>query len=153
VKIASQRLRYFPPPNLCAFCALYGKFLRLFRIINLQTPFPAYPPDSWRANPFFSHPSRTPGVYTPPWSLRSELSAICPAFSCNSLVISRLQPLVTLFALFSALPPFVFNSLQPLFPKYPGWGTRGTAISACPLQAGLSSDDHLDLPVEPRSDR
>jgi hypothetical protein len=33
-----------------------------------------------------------------------------------------LQPLVPLFALFSALPSFVFNRLQPLFPKHPGWG-------------------------------
>jgi len=40
----------------------------------------------------------------------------------KSHVLSSLQPLVPLFALFSALRSFVFNRLQPLFPKHPGWG-------------------------------
>jgi hypothetical protein len=48
-----------------------------------------------------------------------------PASLClrgKSHVLSSLQPLVPLFALFSALRSFVFNRLQPLFPKHPGWG-------------------------------
>ena len=51
------------------------------------------------------------------------------AVSCNSFVVSSLQPLAALFALFSALPPFVFNHFQPLSPKHPGWG--GIAHPEC----------------------
>src|SRR5580765_5429947 len=32
----------------------------------------------------------------------------------------------SLFALFFQPLPFVFNSLQPLFPKHPGWGPTST---------------------------
>jgi hypothetical protein len=42
--------------------------------------------------------------------------------SHKSRPFSCLQPPCRLFALFSALVPFVFISLQPLFPKHPGWG-------------------------------
>jgi hypothetical protein len=45
-----------------------------------------------------------------------------PARGGKSHVLSSLPPLCPLFALFSALPSFVFNRLQPLFPKHPGWG-------------------------------
>ena len=38
----------------------------------------------------------------------------------KSHVLRNLQPLCLLFALFSALPSFVFKSLQPLFAKHPG---------------------------------
>jgi hypothetical protein len=44
-----------------------------------------------------------------------------PCLRGKSHVLSSLQPLVPLVALFSALPSFVFNRLQPLFPKHPGW--------------------------------
>ena len=40
----------------------------------------------------------------------------------NSLVCIDLPPLCPLFALFSAFVSFVFNRLQPLFRKHPGWG-------------------------------
>jgi hypothetical protein len=40
----------------------------------------------------------------------------------NSCVCIGLAPLWRLFALFSALVPFVFNGLRPLFRKHPGWG-------------------------------
>src|SRR6266436_580798 len=45
-----------------------------------------------------------------------------PCRGGKSIVFRRLLPLSRLFALFSALPPFVFNRLQPLFAKYRGWG-------------------------------
>jgi len=40
----------------------------------------------------------------------------------KSIVFRYLPPLFPLFALFSALPPFVFNRLRPLFLKHPGGG-------------------------------
>jgi len=49
-------------------------------------------------------------------------ASVSPCLCGKSHVLSSLQPLVPLFALFSALPSFVFNRLQPLFPKHPGWG-------------------------------
>jgi hypothetical protein len=54
--------------------------------------------------------------------LQIPLRSPCCAFSRNSLISSRLQPLAPLFALFSAPLPFVFNHFQPLFPKHPGVG-------------------------------
>jgi hypothetical protein len=54
--------------------------------------------------------------------LQIPLRSPCCAFSRNSLISSRLQPLAPLFALFSAPLPFVFNHFQPLFPKHPGLG-------------------------------
>src|SRR6266478_3508073 len=46
----------------------------------------------------------------------------------KSRVLINLLPLCCLFALFSALPSFVFKSLQPLFAKRPGWGGRGDLL-------------------------
>src|SRR6266478_5180258 len=46
----------------------------------------------------------------------------------KSRVLINLQPLCLLFALFSALPSFVFKSLQPLFAKHPGWGVAATFL-------------------------
>jgi hypothetical protein len=46
----------------------------------------------------------------------------------NSFVCTGLPPLCPLFPLFSALAPFVFNRLQPLFPKHPGGGYRCGAV-------------------------
>jgi len=40
----------------------------------------------------------------------------------NSFVYKSLAPLCHLFAPFSASVSFVFNRLQPLFQKHPGWG-------------------------------
>ena len=42
----------------------------------------------------------------------------------NSFVYKSLPPLCRLFALFSALAAFVFNRLQPLFPKHPSGGQQ-----------------------------
>jgi hypothetical protein len=128
VKIASQRLWPYLPPNLCVLRAHCGESLRPFRIITLRIALPV--------TPLFSQPSALPGGVSPLWPQRYALGALlCRAFSCNSFAVNGLQPLAPLFALFSALPPFVFNHFQPLFRKYPGWGVpfqSGTAISGCP---------------------
>jgi hypothetical protein len=42
----------------------------------------------------------------------------------NSFACKGLPPLCRLFALFSALAAFVFNRLQPLSTKHPGYGVR-----------------------------
>jgi hypothetical protein len=42
----------------------------------------------------------------------------------NAFVYKSLAPLCPHFAPFSASVSFVFNRLQPLFQKHPGWGTR-----------------------------
>jgi hypothetical protein len=48
-----------------------------------------------------------------------------PAFRhANSFAFKSLPALCRLFALFSAFVSFVFNRLQPLFPKHPGYGVR-----------------------------
>jgi len=59
----------------------------------------------------------------------SFASALSCAFSllgarkhANSFVCIGLEPLCRLFAPFSAHGSFVFNRLQPLFRKHPGWG-------------------------------
>jgi hypothetical protein len=60
------------------------------------------------------------GVYDP--LQRPQRSGIQALGSVNSFACKQLQPLSPLFALFSALPSFVFNRLQPLLRKHPGWG-------------------------------
>ncbi len=45
-----------------------------------------------------------------------------PGRGSKSHVLRALQPLCRLFALFSALPSFVFKSLEPLLPKHRGGG-------------------------------
>ena len=58
------------------------------------------------------------GVYKPPISLRT------PCLCGKPIVFRCLPPLSPLFALSSPLPSFVFNRLQPLLRKHPGWGGR-----------------------------
>jgi len=80
--------------------------------IHLQTPFPA--------TPLFAHPYKTTGV---------SQEGIIPTGS--ALAVQR-EPQATSFQQFAAswsllplfwnLPSFVFNRLQPLFPKYRGYG-------------------------------
>src|SRR5229473_711354 len=61
---------------------------------------------------------------------KSNLSPLCFQLLAHSF---------SLFALFSALPPFVFNSLRTLFAKHPGWHTpsgprplhRGAKMPLC----------------------
>src|SRR5216684_5160075 len=64
----------------------------------------------------------------------------------KSHVLSSLQPLLPLFALFSALPPFVFNRLQPLFPKHPGGG--GYPNTSAPTFASAVKMRHV-APLSP----
>jgi hypothetical protein len=64
----------------------------------------------------------TASVYLP--SLRGCTSKPFPTtdFQANAFVCIGLPPLCPLFPPLSALAPFVFNRLQPLFPKHPGGG-------------------------------
>src|SRR5260370_1643128 len=57
-----------------------------------------------------------------------------PCRGGKSIVFRHLLPLSRLFALLSALPPFVFNRLQPLSRKHRGWGTRLPASSLRPSE-------------------
>jgi hypothetical protein len=97
------------PLTPCLFVALpeMGSFV----FILLQIPFPA--------TPFFSHPCKTPGVGHLSASLHLHESRVT---SHKSRRFILLPPLCRLFALFSAFVSFVFNRLQPLFRKHPGWG-------------------------------
>src|SRR5712692_1529106 len=68
----------------------------------------------------------TTGVYP----ILFHFSRVAPSAPClcgKSHVLSSLPPLCRLFALFSALPTFVFNGLQPLFAKHPGGVGRGAS--------------------------
>src|SRR4029077_7543867 len=93
------------------------------------------------ATPLFSHRYKTPGV----WGCRLSIFTSVPVprwqVPCSQQVAASLSSLCPLFALFSALVPFVLKSLQPLFAKHPGGGypastaktkTKGHA-GACPL--------------------
>jgi hypothetical protein len=58
-------------------------------------------------------------------SRSQKASRFSPCALClcgKSVPFKNLPPLSRLFALFSALPSFVFNGLQPLLAKYRGWG-------------------------------
>ena len=65
-----------------------------------------------------------------------------PAAPALTLVLSIAW---SLFTFFFRLPPFVFNSLQPLFPKHPGGGcpparclpVRQAGLCACPDPVGV----------------
>ncbi len=75
------------------------------------------------ATPFFSHRYKTPGSVgsTTQSSPRLSLRALC--LCGKSIFFKSLRPLCRLFSRFSALVSFIFNRLQPLFPKHPGGGT------------------------------
>ena len=49
----------------------------------------------------------------------------------KSFVCIGLLPLCRLLALFSAFASFVFNRLEPLFTKHPGWGLPNTPSCDC----------------------
>src|SRR6266436_2253593 len=55
-------------------------------------------------------------------AIRLFRPSVSPCLCGKSHVLSSLEPLVPLFALFSALHPFVFNNLEPLSAKHSGWG-------------------------------
>jgi len=74
--------------RLCALCvsALLFRFdfCRSFVFITLRIPFPACPPDSWRATPFLSQPCKLPGGVGAhiqeknPWQTRVPLRPLSP---------------------------------------------------------------------------
>jgi hypothetical protein len=61
------------------------------------------------------------GVRPNPSTLRVAPSPLC--LRGKPHILSSLPPSLSLFALFLALPSFVFNSLQPLLRKHRGWHT------------------------------
>jgi len=74
----------------------------------------------WLPHSFDRH-----GGVPPPQRSFQDLAASVPlCLDGKSHVLRNLQPPCRLFALFSALVPFVFNRLQPLLPKHPGGGYR-----------------------------
>jgi hypothetical protein len=64
----------------------------------------------------------------------------------KSFVCIGLLPLCRLLALFSALASFVFNRLEPLSTKHPGWGTS----HALPLSALTLRSLRLSVVIRPR---
>jgi hypothetical protein len=76
------------------------------------------------ATPLFSHPCKTPrGCVTCHPLCFLAIRDESRATSHKSRPFILLEPLCGLFARFSALVSFVFNRLQPLFRKQPGWHT------------------------------
>jgi hypothetical protein len=87
------------------------------------------------------HTSRRHGGVYPPSFPTTDF----PAFRhANSFAFKSLQPLCRLFVLFSALVSFVFNRLQPLFPKHPGWGV--STFPAAALRIRPRAADTLGVP-------
>jgi hypothetical protein len=73
-------------------------------------------------SPFISRIYEThPGVAIPTFRL-SDVQTCRPLCLCVSVANPLLSYPCDLFAPFFAPLPFVFNRLQPLFPKHPGWG-------------------------------
>src|SRR5712692_7665612 len=92
------------PRNASIPCALTR--LRILPVTTEMLPlYPEPRKEQWWRR---AHHSRNSGV-------RAFLRA-------NSFVYKSLPPLHRLSALFCAPPSFVFNRLQPLFRKHPGWG-------------------------------
>jgi hypothetical protein len=85
---------------------------RAFVFITIQMPLPV--------TPLSARPYKTWGCH-----LCLVASAPCPALQGHEPQVPHFHGIAascTLFALFSALPCFVFNSLRTLFPKYLGVG-------------------------------
>jgi hypothetical protein len=78
------------------------------------------------------------GVWAAPVFLATRHSSL--ATSHCPFVFILLRPLSPLFALFCALPSFVFNRLQPLFPKHPGGGS--------PKSSRTRREEHSFLSIE-----
>jgi hypothetical protein len=75
----------------------------------------------WLSHSFYRHggaPSATSVLLN---SVPSVLR-FSPILGCSRLPTPVFASVCRLFALFPALVSFVFNSLQPLFRKHPGWG-------------------------------
>jgi hypothetical protein len=76
----------------------------------------------WRAS------STSPGVNIFP--VLSSFRILPVPKRANSSVYKSLPPLSLLFAPFSEVSPFVFNRLQPLLRKHPGWGWVPQSLQA-----------------------
>ena len=132
------KLNPSPSHSYKLFCALKG--VNSHQISNFQTLFAKHP--GWgyirvtrsRLSPpshaprsasilstlnQFAHTSRRHGGVP---NFRSLLARPTLPSRFKSRASSHLQPLWPHFALFFSLPFFIFNSLQPLFPKHPGGG-------------------------------
>src|SRR6266849_1084436 len=96
------------PAIPCVFATL--RFCRSFVFILLRIAF--------LATPLFLYSSALPGGVLQ----RSQHPDLQAFGTANSFAYRHLPPLSPFFALFSALPSFVFNGLQPLLRKHPGWG-------------------------------
>ena len=73
-------------------------------------------------------PSPRGWTYSTSILIQDFAASVSQSLGGKSRVLRNLQPLCLLFALFSALPSFVFKSLQPLFAKHPGWGVAATFL-------------------------
>ncbi len=117
---------------------------------------------TWRLYPrcaqSIAYTSRHHGsVRTPPASLFKTFAVSVSQSLCGkSHVLRNLHPLCLLFALFSALPSFVFKSLQPLFAEHPGCGVAATflgrpSLRHSPLSARLQRLFGLQYTLRPGS--
>src|SRR5713101_7564701 len=71
----------------------------------------------------------TTGVYVPRQHPYSRLRRLCVSVSLWQIPCShKLTASLSSLCLFSALPSFVFKSLQPLFAKHPGCGVAATFL-------------------------
>ena len=132
------KLNPLPSHSCKLFCTL--KEVNSHQISNFQTLFAKHP--GWGVHPRHpisfvpavecatqrlyplrpqqvAHTSRRHGGVP---SFRSLLARPTLPSRLKSRASSHLQPLWPLFAVFFSLPFFIFNSLQPLFPKHPGGG-------------------------------
>jgi len=94
-----------PRPLLTTQYPLSSCLRHLHHVALISLPFSA-------ASAYFPSPRGVPSI-TPDDGLSDLRRA-------NSLLCIDLPPLCRLFALFSAFVSFIFNRLQPLFPKHPG---------------------------------
>src|SRR6266436_3624967 len=91
-------------------------------------------------------PSPRGWTYSTSILIQDFAASVSQSLGGKSHVLRNLQPLCLLFALFSALPSFVFNSLQPLFAKHPGWGGR-CDLSRPPATSPLATFRTATTPV------
>src|ERR1700736_3686752 len=85
-------------------------------------PLFSYSYKSLFPQPLSFHIHAKPRGVTLPTPYQEFLPPCALCLGGKSILFILLPPLLSLFALFSALVSFVFNRLQPLFRKHPGWG-------------------------------
>jgi hypothetical protein len=137
VPVSAQisKLRPCPPYRVAATPT------HLHHVASISLPFSA-------ASAYFPSPRRCYPSLIPSGRLSNAPSASRDFPPCQPSCLHRLAASCPLFALFSALVPFVFNRLQPLFAKHPEWGcvpirslgTRRVDDEDCPVPEILVSD-------------